>query len=261
MPNKKDRITVRGVGFDNVMLDEAAAAVREMTLAPSGCGAVFTPNAEIVQLCIDDAEYRAVINSGALVIPDGIGVIKAARILGTPLKCKVPGIELGERAIKNAAEDKVPVYFLGGKPASGDTPAVAEIAAAKLSEKYPGLTVAGTHHGYFKKTGAENDAIVDEINKSGAKLLIVCLGFPTQERWCADNAASLPNVRVMMALGGSIDGYAGIAKRAPEIFIKLGLEWFYRLCREPKRIGRMMSLPKFYFGTWRYKLTTKKERT
>ena len=124
-------------------------------------------------------------------------------------------------------------------------------------EKLPGIVFAGTRHGYFKKDGEENDETIRLINGSGAKILFVCLGCPAQEKWIDANRDRLPNVRLFMGLGGSLDGYTGNVKRAPKVFIDLGLEWFYRLLCQPQRIGRMMSLPKFYFGTWMYKLKKK----
>ena len=246
-----ERINIRGVGFDNVTLAEASALLRRRA-AQGECGmAVYTPNSEIVQMCIGDSALAETVNAAALIIPDGIGVVKAARILGTPLKGKVAGVELGREVLAFAAEDGLPVFFLGGKPG------VAEIAAEKMCAAHPGLTLCGVHDGYFAKSGEENDAVVRQIRESGAKILFVCLGAPAQEKWIAENRAALPEVQILMGLGGSLDIYAGTVKRAPKIFIKLGLEWLYRLLKEPWRIGRMMNRPKFYFGTWRYKLTGK----
>ena len=237
--------------FDNVTLDEAADRLIDSLACGRKC-ALYTPNSEIVQMCIDDPEMYGVINSAELIVPDGIGVVKAGRILGTPFAGgKVAGIEVGEELIKRLAGSGHGVYLLGGKPG------VAEKAAEKLGEKYPGVNFVGCRDGYFKKEGAESDAVVDEINKSGAEVLFVCLGAPVQEKWIAANRDKLDNVKLMLALGGSLDGYSGNVKRAPKVFRKLGLEWFYRLLCDPKRIGRMMALPKFYFGTWLFKLRGK----
>ncbi len=247
------KINVRGVFFDNVTLDEAAGVVNDALQKDAGLLAVYTPNSEIVQMCIDDPQKYGLINSADLIIPDGVGVIKAAKILGTPLTERVPGVELGERALAIAAELGVGVYFLGGKPG------VAEAAAEAMSKKYEGLRVVGTHDGYFKKQGDESDAIIRKINDSGASLLFVCLGVPVQEQWIFDNKEKFTNVRAALALGGSLDIYSGNAKRAPLFFRKTGLEWFYRLLCQPSRIGRMMNLPRFLFGTYAYKHKNKKE--
>ena len=181
-------------------------------------------------------------------VPDGIGVIKAAKILGVPMKERVPGVELGEKMIEYSAKNGKRVYFLGGKPG------VASLAAEKMSEKYPGLNVVGTGDGYFKKEGEESDAVVGKILESGAELLFVCLGVPVQEKWIFANKTRLSeSVKVCMALGGSLDVYSGTVKRAPAFFCKTGLEWFYRLIKQPSRIGRMMKLPKFLIGTYKAK--------
>lgn len=243
-----NRICVRGVFFDNVTLDEAAQLLRAAARENRSGVSVFTPNSEIVQLCIEDASLRDTINEGGLIVPDGVGVIKAARILGTPLKEKVAGVDLGRRVIAFAAEDGYPVALVGGKPG------VAEDAAAAMQAAYPGLHICLTADGYFKKEGEENEAVLSRIRESGARIVLVCFGAPAQEKWIAANRDKLPGVNVLLGLGGSLDVYSGRVKRAPAIFVRLGLEWLYRLLKEPKRIGRMMNLPKFYFGTWKYKL-------
>ena len=245
------RINVRGVHFNDTTLEGTVNAllsgVREHH--PT---ALYTPNSEIVQACIETPELYDVINSAELIIPDGIGVVKAANILGTPFGAgKIAGCEVGEAFIKRLSETDYTVFLLGGKPG------VAEQAAQKLTEKYPGIKFAGFRDGYFKKEGEENDAVIAQVNGSGADVLFVCLGAPAQEKWIYQNRAKLTSVNAMLGLGGSLDVYAGTVKRAPKIFINLGLEWFYRLLCEPWRFKRMLKLPKFYFGTWKYKITKK----
>ncbi len=246
MKMTNEKINIRGVYFDNVTPGEASARVNEALASEKTAGTVFsvyTPNPEIVQLCIEQSEFRDVINSASMVVPDGIGVIMAAKILKTPLKARVPGIEIGERALAECGERGYRVFFLGGKPG------VAEEAAKKKSEQIPGLNICGFADGYFKKEGEENEAVIEKINAAAPDLLFVCLGVPTQEKWIKENGEKLSTVKVCLALGGSLDVYSGNVKRAPGIFIKLNLEWFYRLLKEPRRIGRMMKLPKFLIGT------------
>lgn len=252
MKETDNRINIRGVMFDNVTFDEAVDTLISR-LDGGEMTALYTPNSEIVQACIESPELYDVINSAEMIVPDGIGVIKAGKILSTPFKGgKVAGIEVGEAVLRRVAGTEHKVFLLGGKPG------VAEEARKKLLEKYPGINFVGENDGYFKKEGEENAAVIDKINSTDADVLFVCLGAPAQEKWIAANRASFSSVKLMMGLGGSLDGYAGIAKRAPKVFIDLGLEWFYRLIKDPKRIGRMMKLPKFYFGTWLYKLKGKK---
>ena len=235
------RIDILGVGFDNLTMTEAVARGCEL-LAGEGAHYVVTPNPEIVETCRADAEAMAAVNGADLVLPDGIGVIYGAKLLGTPLKSRVPGIEFGTAMLAHCAETGKRVYLFGAKPG------VAEQAAKNLCEKLPGLQIVGTHDGYF--TDAESDVIAAEIRTSGADMALVCLGAPKQECFMHDHRAEL-NVRLMIGLGGSLDGFAGTVRRAPKWMIRLQLEWLYRLLREPSRIGRMMRLPKFVFAAWR----------
>lgn len=252
MQNVDAHVQVRGLSFNNLTVAETIETLTNR-LESGTQTAVFTPNAEIVQACIDEPSLYPVVGSADLLVPDGIGVIKAAKILGTPLKEKVAGVVIGEKLIEELSHrQNHSLFLLGGRPG------VAQIAAENMTKKYPGLTIAGLHDGYFQKDGAENEAVLEEIRQSGADVLYVCLGAPTQEKWIYANRAALPKVTLLLGLGGSVDVYAGTVKRAPKIFIKLGLEWFYRLCKEPKRIGRMMNLPRFYFGTILWKIRNKK---
>lgn len=227
------RIDVLGVGFDNLTMDEAVAeGLRLMNC--EGAHYVATPNPEIVEVCRENPEARAAVNGADLVLPDGIGVIKGAAMLGTPLKEKTPGIEFAERMVEKLAEQGKSLYLLGAKPG------VAAQAGANLAEKYPGLVIAGSHDGYFK----DDVPVVREIAESRADMVFVCLGAPKQELWMAKNGAAT-GAHLLCGLGGSLDVFAGVTDRAPAFWSKHGLEWFYRLCKEPRRIGRMMKLPLF----------------
>lgn len=227
------RIDVLGVGFDNVTMAEAVE--RGMALLHSeGAHYVVTPNPEIVETCRENGAAKAAVNGADLVLPDGIGIIKGAAMLGTPLKEKTPGIEFAAHILERMAGEGLSLYLLGAKPG------VAERAAEKLSAQYPGLKIAGTHDGYFKEDGP----VVEDIRRSGADCVFVCLGAPKQEFWMAKNG-SATGARLLCGLGGSLDVFAGTVERAPKFFCDHGLEWFYRLCKEPRRIGRMMKLPLF----------------
>ena len=227
------RIDVLGVGFDNVTMDEAVERGMDL-LHGEGAHYVVTPNPEIVEVCRENSEARAAVNGADLVLPDGVGVVKGAAMLGTPLKEKTPGIEFAAHLMERMAGEGRSLYLLGAKPG------VAETAAAKLAETYPGLVIAGTHDGYFQ----EDAPIVDSIRQSGADVVFVCLGAPKQELWMAKNGPAT-GARLLCGLGGSLDVFAGVVERAPKFWSDHGLEWFYRLCKEPRRIGRMMKLPLF----------------
>ena len=227
------RTDVLGVAFDDVTLEEAVD--RGMALLDEeGPHLVATPNPEIVQIAEKDPEFARILADAALVLADGVGVIHAEKILGRPLKGRVPGIEFASALMERMAQTGRRLYLLGAKPG------VAEMAAANLQAKYPGLVICGTHDGYFKEDGP----VVQAIRDSGAEAVFVCLGAPKQEKWIAANGAAT-GAKLLVGLGGSLDVFAGTVKRAPEAFQKLGMEWFYRLCTQPSRIGRMAKLPLF----------------
>nr|WP_325217669.1 WecB/TagA/CpsF family glycosyltransferase [uncultured Oscillibacter sp.] len=227
------RINVLGVGFDNVLMIEAVARGVDMLSQP-GAHYVVTPNPEIVEICRKNPEAMRAVNGADLVLADGIGIIKGARILGTPLKARNPGIEFAAYLMKEMAEKGLSLYLLGAKPG------VAEAAGKRLAEKYPGLKIAGTHDGYFQEDGP----IIEDIRRSGADCVFVCLGAPKQELWMAKHGEAT-GARLLCGLGGSLDVFAGVVERAPKFWSDHGLEWFYRLCKDPRRAGRMMKLPLF----------------
>lgn len=230
------RTDVLGVGFDNLTMSEATHAAMELIDSKSG-GFVVTPNPEIVMLCRENAELMHAVQSAALVLADGVGVVLGAKILGTPMKQKLPGIDFAQELFAILAERKMSVFLFGAKPG------VADEAASRLKSRFEGLVIAGTNDGYF----TDSAPIAEKIRAAAPDLLLVCLGAPKQELWMLENGPKL-NVGLMAGLGGSLDVLAGVAERAPEKWQKLGLEWLYRLIKEPSRIGRMMKLPKFVFA-------------
>lgn len=227
------RIDVLGVGFDNLSMAEAVEQAMKL-LSEEGCHYIVTPNPEIVEVCLENSAAREAVNGADLVLPDGVGIVKGARILGTPLKEKTPGIEFAAHLMERMAKEGKSLYLLGAKPG------VADLAAERLKSTYPGLVIAGTHDGYFK----EDAPVVEEIAKSGADVVFVCLGAPKQELWMKKNGAET-GARLLCGLGGSLDVFAGVVQRAPAVWSRMGLEWLYRLLKEPRRIGRMAKLPLF----------------
>lgn len=227
------RIEVMDIPFDNVTMEEALDAAEKLLEKPGAAYGV-TPNSEIVYEAMFDSSLRQILCQADLVLPDGAGVVLGAKILGTPLKQKVAGIEFGYNLMNRLKDTDKTFYFLGGKPG------VAELAARKMQEKYPGLSICGTGDGYFQ----DETQVIAAINEKKPDVLLVCLGAPKQELFMANHREDL-QVGLMMGLGGSLDGFAGTAKRAPRWMIRMNLEWFYRLLKEPRRLGRMMRLPKF----------------
>ena len=227
------RIDVMGVGFDSLTMDEAVARARDL-MAARRAAYVVTPNPEIVMLCRDDPAAMQAVQGADLVLPDGIGVIYGAKILGTPLRAKLPGIDFASALMAQMGQEGKSVFLLGAKPG------VADAAAEKMRERFPGLVIAGTNDGYFQ----DDDPVVEKINAAQPDLLLVCLGAPKQELFMAKYGEAT-GCHLLMGLGGSMDIFAGVAQRAPEFYCKHNLEWFYRLIKNPSRIGRMMKLPLF----------------
>ena len=227
------RVDVLGVAFDNVTLDEAVERAMAL-LEEDGPHLAATPNPEIVQCAGKDPEYAQILADADLVIPDGIGIIHAAKILGRPLKGRVPGIDFASALMGRMAETGRRLFLLGAAPG------VAEQAAANLQATHPGLVICGTHDGFFKEDGP----VVQKIRDARADVVFVCLGFPKQEKWIAAHGGET-GARLLIGLGGSLDVFAGKVERAPEQFQKLGLEWLYRLMKQPSRAGRMAKLPLF----------------
>ncbi len=240
------RIDVLGVAFDDVTVEEAARRGIDLARRP-GCHYVVTPNPEIVEVCRADPAAREAVNGADLVLPDGIGVVKGAAILGTPLKGRTPGIEFAAALLERMAQEGMSLFLLGAKPA------VAERAAENLKACYPGLQIAGTHDGYFREDGP----VAEAVRRSGADVAFVCLGAPRQELWMARNGP-VTGAHLLCGLGGSLDVFAGTVERAPAFWRDHGLEWFYRLCKEPRRIGRMMKLPLFLLHVRQEKRRRKK---
>ena len=246
------KIKIRGLAFDNVTMEEAVFLAAQAWKQNKQIS-VFTPNAEIAQLAAENKEILDLLNRADILLPDGAGILLAAQIAKTPLTQKVAGVDFGENILKLAARDGYPVFFLGGKPG------IAALAAKKQKEKFPSLSVVGTRDGYFEKSGAENDAVLRAVNESGAKILFICFGAPAQEKWIDENKAKLPNVRLLVGLGGSLDVYAGAVRRAPAFLIRARLEWLYRLLQDPKRLGRMMKIPKYIAGAYKERILTIKK--
>lgn len=231
-----------GVGFDDLTKDNAIELCKKL-IDEHRAAYMATPNPEIVMAAWDNAELMEALENADLVIPDGIGVVKAARILGTPLKERLPGIEIGEAILEYLAVSGKSTFLLGAKPG------VAELAAEQIRKKYPGINICGTNDGYFK----ENAPVVAKINAAKPDFLMVCLGAPKQEIWMSRNAPML-DVGLMAGLGGSLDVFAGTVERAPKIWQDLNLEWLYRCLKEPWRFKRIAKLPLFLVKAWAKRL-------
>lgn len=236
-------VNILGVKINNLDMKSARLEVGRF-LKDEGLNTIYTPNTEIVMEAYKSKDLTEILNKGSMVVPDGIGLVYASKLKKRPLKERVAGFDLSMEILDLANEKGHSIYLLGGEEG------VAKKAAEEISKRYPGVKVAGYHNGFFKgahigHAGHEEEvAVLEDINSSSADILFVGFGAPRQEYWIEENRDKLA-VKLAIGNGGTMDVIAGKAQRAPEIYQKLGLEWFYRLLKDPKRIRRQMALPKF----------------
>lgn len=238
-----EKLSIMGVIIDNKSMDEVMHTVEDK-LSKGEKYIIYTPNTEIIMMCQKDPEFLNYMNKSDINIPDGIGLVYASKIKNHPLKGKVAGFDLSMKLLELAEKKGLKLYAVGGKTG------VAEDALKKVHEKYPNIKIAGSHHGYFKgahlgQGGHDEElVVVDEINEQEPDILFVGFGAKKQEQWIEYNKDKI-NAKIIIGNGGTIDVLAGNVKRAPNLYVNLGLEWLYRLIKEPNRISRQIVLPMF----------------
>lgn len=255
--DRMEYVNIFGVKIFNIDFQEAINIANRF-LKEDRNHSIITPNTEIVMAAKDDEELRDIINGADLVIPDGIGLIYGSKMRSLPLKERVTGYDVSMELLKILNESGGSLYMLGGKPG------VTDKAEEKIKKDYENIKIAGHHHGYFKgihrgmKGDPEELEIIEEINSLKPDIIFLGLGFPKQEMFINEYKDKL-NSKIIIGNGGVMDILAGNMKRAPEIFIKLHLEWFYRLLKEPSRIKRQVAIPKFIFEILKDKDSVKVE--
>lgn len=242
---------ILGVPINNVNLNEALGLVL-LYLDGDEKKVIFTPNPEFVINALEDKQFMDILNKSSLNIPDGIGILIGGKILGYNIKERVAGFDLVQAIFSKIKYTDKTVYFLGSSQEN------IFLAKKMMQQKYNGLNIVGTHHGYFNDE--EGNIIIEQINNLKPDLLLVGLGSPRQEKWIYNNLDKI-NAKVFIGVGGSFDVMSGNVKRAPKIFIKLNLEWFYRLITQPTRFKRMLKLPLFIFKVFVYKIKGDKNAT
>ncbi len=208
-------------------------------LSERKCSKVYTPNPQMALGCARSPELTEIFSRAELLIPDGIGLIIASKILGTPLPERVTGIDTAKFILKYAAKHHLSIAFLGARPH------VAERAAERVTKKLPSLRIVYTHHGYFDKEGSENSRIIKELTAAAPDILFVCFGFPSQERWIDKNAKNIPSLRLCMGLGGVLDVLSGDTRRAPKAVQRMDLEWLWRTLSDKKRYRNFIDIVDF----------------
>ena len=236
---EKAVVEMFGIPVANITAQETLERIAEF-ISSQQPHHVVTSDSLMLLRAQQDGEFRRILERADLVTPDGTGVVLAGRLLGQPLRERVSGVDLVERISQLAAERSFSVYLLGGQPG------VAEEAAEVLRQRYSGLEVRGTQHGYFSRE--EEPDIVAEIAGLRPDVLFVGLGAPRQEKWITVNLHRL-GVPVCIGVGGTFDVISGRLARAPAWVQRCGLEWLYRAVKEPKRLPRLLGLPRFMLMT------------
>lgn len=237
------KVSICGVGIDRFSFDQVVEIILDHLKSPNPEPRyVVTPNAQHILLLQRDEHLRRVYRDAFLVVPDGVSLLYAARLLGAPLRGRVNGTDLFEYLCRIAAREELGIYLLGGRPDAAD------ISAQVLRDRYPTLRIAGT---YCPPYGFEDDpcelaAIQRSIRAAAPDILFVGLGTPKQEFWIYANHGEL-NVPLSIGIGASFDFVSGIIRRAPRLLQKIGLEWLFRLLTEPRRLWRryLISNPLF----------------
>ncbi len=233
------RVTVLGIKVDNASEDEAFSLIDAWIDGAAPTYMAVVNAAKLVSARRDD-DLRQALMDADLVTADGMSVVWASRLLRSPLKERVTGIDMFERLIGHAARRGASVYLLGGRDE-----AVGGIVA-RFRREYPNLRVAGYRNGYF--TGAEAVGVAEQIRRSEAELLFVAMGSPMQEIWIASNLAAT-GARFALGVGGAFDHLSGLSRRAPRWVQQAGMEWLYRLLSEPRRLWRRYLIGNLLF-TW-----------
>ncbi|MDR7465512.1 MAG: WecB/TagA/CpsF family glycosyltransferase, partial [Armatimonadota bacterium] len=237
-------VDLLGVPVHPISLPEAVAFLEEAVVRRRPA-TVISLNGALLVRALRDRQLREAVCAATLVIPDGVGVVLAARILGVPLHRRLPGVDLAEALCAAVAARCGRVFLLGAAPG------VAEAALERLRQRYPGLEGVGVAHGFFRPE--EEAALLARIARARPDVLLVALGAPRQEQWMHQHAPAL-GVPVVMGVGGTLDVLAGRARRAPRWVQTLGLEWLYRAAREPWRWSVVRTIPPLFLVALRERL-------
>lgn len=199
---------------------------------------ITTPNPEILVYAQAHPDYQDKLNSAGVALPDGVGLLLGGQLLGQPIKERVTGVDFIEKLCEKTSKKPVSMGFLGGRGG------VAELTAERLKKKYPWINVV-----FVEEEWRETDQMID--------ILFVAYGFPKQEQWIYEHLPILP-VKAVMGVGGSFDYLSGKVIRAPKFIRDVGLEWLFRLIRQPWRLKRQLSLITFLFLILKEMVTSKK---
>ena len=242
------RVNLLGIDFMNVRMQDAIGLI-EAALREKQQKTVFFINPDCLNKIFADRDYYRVLQAGGYVFPDGIGINIACKMLKNPLVENVNGTDMLPFLCASCCQNNYSLYLLGAKPG------VVDKMKANLEDKYPGLKITGTQHGYFDRQ-SQGDEVIRQINESGADILLVAFGAPHQEKWILQHQHQL-SPKILMGVGGLFDFYSGNIARAPVWMREIGIEWVYRLLQEPKRMWKryIIGNPLFLFRVMKWKMT------
>ncbi|WP_284643185.1 WecB/TagA/CpsF family glycosyltransferase [Paenibacillus silviterrae] len=242
------RVNIFGVPISKMNMQQTVDYITE-AIASREPHQVITANPIMVTAALNDPSYMRLMKEAELIVPDGAGVVWAAGYVGNPVAERVAGFDLMHELMKRGQERGWRVFLVGSSPEN------IQAAADRLKELYPKLSLVGFRDGYFGEK--EDDSVIETIRAANPDILLVGRSAATQEPWICKYKRQL-GIPIMMGVGGSFDVLSGKLKRAPELFIRLRLEWFYRLLQEPWRYKRMLDLPKFALKVIREKENVQK---
>ncbi len=238
-----ERIPLHGLFVHRVTLSSALDAIDAFSTLGRPHH-VVTLDASMCVMAQTDRELKTIVSNADLVTPDSAGVLWACRRKGEALEGRVSGVELVERLCAQSADRGYRLFFLGAAPG------VAEVAAERMRAKYPGCSVVGTRDGFFEER--DIDAVIEEVCGARPHILCVAMGIPKQEKFISKHKDSL-GVPVLIGVGGTFDVLSGAVSRAPSWVQRLNLEWLHRLMKNPRKIAKVLTLPKFVWQTLRDK--------
>lgn len=231
----RNKVRILGIDVDNINVDEAGEITKELIEnSNKSCKVIVAPNTEFIMMAQKDEEFYNILRGADLATPDSVGVMIGGKLQKKPFKQRIPGQMYFRKVLEVGEKEGWTFYLLGGKD---DVPA---LATENIKKIYPNIKIVGYHEGFFEKDSEEN--VIKEINELKPNVLFVAMGAPIQEKWIAKHKHEL-KVDVAAGQGGTFDYEAGKIQRAPVVFQKLGIEWFWRLILQPSRFFRMIVLP------------------
>lgn len=241
-----DRFKILNIWVDSVNREIAQERVSHFLSCGKRAHSIFASNPEKNFLFSKDPQLLDAFNNADLLLPDGIGIVWAARILAGVKLARIPGAEFIFDICELAVKEDIGIFVYGAKEE------INRNAVSSLKKRYPGIKIVGRCNGYVRES--EMPDLINCINNSRAEILFLALGSPKQENWFVRYHRELKYVKVCQGIGGTLDTIAGNVKRAPEIWQKCSLEWLYRLIIQPARLKRQKILPLFVFAVFKMKL-------